>query len=69
MKKQKRRKTEVQQLRTDIKIKIMMAEIESMKADIRRLATAPPIPYVCPCAFHTHYPKPPEIYCNTSATQ
>lgn len=67
MKKQKRRKTEIQQLRIDIKI--MRAELESMKADIRRLATAPPIPYVCPCAFHTHYPKPPEIYCSTSGTQ
>ena len=67
MKKQKMRKTEIQQLRIDIKI--MRAELESMKADIRRLATAPPIPYMCPCAFHAHYPKPTEIYRNTSGTQ
>lgn len=65
MKKQKRRKTEIQQIRIDIKI--MRAELESLKADIRRLATTTPIPYVYPYAFPAHYPKPPEIYCNTSS--
>ena len=67
MEKIKRRQTEIQILRTEFKI--LRAEFESMKADIRRLAATPPIPYVCPCAFHTHYPKPPEIYCTTSATR
>lgn len=59
MKKPKRRKTEVQQLRIDLKI--MREELESVKAEVRRLAAVPPVVY----PFVPYYPKPLEVYCAT----
>lgn len=59
MKKQKRRKTEIQQIRIDIKI--MRAELESLKAEVRRSAAPPYVIY----PFAPYYPKPNEVYCGT----